>query len=90
MPTGKACRAKRPPVAPTCTRAPCRSNLLRAEERDEQRADLATHIDVTGVVETPWGVDGLYGHDPSGSLVKFGQVTERFTSAEIVQEAPSD
>ena len=45
---------------------------------------------VGGVVKTPWGMDELYIHDPSGSLVKFGQVTDRFTPADTVQEAPSD
>ena len=33
---------------------------------------------------------GLYVYDPSGSLVKFGQVTDRFIHADAVQEAPSD
>ena len=27
--------------------------------------------------------------NPNGSLVKFGQMTERFTPAETVQQAPS-
>ena len=44
---------------------------------------------VPGVVKTPRGMDELYVHDPHGSLVKFGQVTERFTPAETVREAPS-
>ena len=35
-------------------------------------------------------MDELYVYDPSGSLVKFGQVTDRFIQADAVQEAPSD
>lgn len=31
----------------------------------------------------------LYVYDPSGSLVKFGQVTDRLIQTDAVQEAPS-
>ena len=54
------------------------------------RADFAKRIDVGEVVETPWGMDELYVWDPSGSLVKFGQVTDRLIRADAVQEAPPD
>ena len=52
------------------------------------QADLAKRTKVGGVVKTPWGMDELYVYDPSGNLVKFGQVTDRFTPADTVQEAP--
>ncbi len=42
------------------------------------------------IVETPWGMDELYVRDPSGNLVKFGQVTDKFIPANTVQEAPSE
>ena len=42
------------------------------------------------IVETPWGMDELYVRDPSGNLVKFGQVTDRLMLANTVQEAPSE
>ena len=35
-------------------------------------------------------LDELYVIDPSGSLVKFGQPTDRLIQADVVQEAPSD
>jgi hypothetical protein len=41
------------------------------------------------VVETPWGMDELYVYDPSGSLVKFGQRTDRLIQADTMQEVPS-
>ena len=53
-------------------------------------ADFAKHFDVGEIVEAPWGMDELYVFDPSGSLVKFGQPTDRFIPADAVQEAPSD
>ena len=53
-------------------------------------ADLARRTDVGEVVETSWGMDELYVWDPSGSLMKFGQVTERMIRADAVQEAPLD
>ena len=53
-------------------------------------ADFAKRFDVGEIVETPLGMDELYVFDPSGSLVKFGQVTDRFIQADAVQEAPSD
>ena len=34
--------------------------------------------------------DELHVFDPSGSLVKFGQLTDRFIQADDVQEAPSE
>ena len=58
------------------------SCYVRVNDIRALRADLALRIDVGEVVETPWGMDGLYVHDPGGSLVKFGQARER------VQEAP--
>ena len=63
------------------------SCYVRVNDIRALRADLARRVEVPGVVETPWGMDELHVHDPSGSLVKFGQVTERFTPAETVQEA---
>ena len=51
-------------------------------------ADFAKRFDVGEIVETPWGMDELYVIDPSGSLVKFGQLTDRFIQADAVQEAP--
>ena len=45
------------------------------------RADFARRIDVGEAVETPWGMDELYVHDPGGGLVKFGQVGERVPEA---------
>ena len=53
-------------------------------------ADFAKRFDVGEIVETPWGMDELYVFDPSGSLVKFGQPTDRFIPADAVQETPSD
>ena len=35
-------------------------------------------------------MDELYVWDPSGSLVKFGQVTERMIRADTIQEAPPE
>ena len=63
---------------------------MRVHDIRALRADFAKHIDVGGVVETPWGMDELYVWDPSGNLVKFGQVTDRLIRANAVQEAPSD
>ena len=60
-------------------------------------ADFAKRFDVGEIVETPRGLDELYVFDPSGSLVdpsgslvKFGQPTDRFIPADAMQEAPSD
>ena len=53
-------------------------------------ADIAKRFDVGEIVETPWGMDELYVFDPSGSLVKFGQPTDRFIPADAAQETPSD
>ena len=66
------------------------SCYVRVNDIHALRADLARRIDVGEVVETSWGMDELYVWDPSGSLVKFGQVTERMIRADAVQEAPSD
>ena len=66
------------------------SCYIRMNDIHALRANFAKRIDVGRVVETPWGMDGLYVWDPSGSLVKFGQVTDRFIPADAVQEAPSD
>ena len=65
------------------------SCYVRVHDIHALRADLARHIDVGEVVETSWGMDELYVRDPSGSLVKFGQVTERMIRADTVQKAPS-
>ena len=66
------------------------SCYVRVNDIRALHADFAKRIDVGKVVETPWGMDELYVWDPSGSLVKFGQVTERFVPADAVQETPSD
>ena len=66
------------------------SCYLRVNDIHALHADFARRIDVGEVVESPWGMDELYVYDPSGSLVKFGQVTDRFVLAEAVQEALSD
>ena len=65
------------------------SCYVRVNDIDALRADFSKRIKVAGVVQTPWGMDELYVYDPSGSLVKFGQVTDRSIPAETVQEAPS-
>ena len=66
------------------------SCYVRVNDIHALRADFAKRIDVGGVVETPWGMDELYVWDPSGSLVKFGQVTDRLIRADAVEEAPSE
>ena len=66
------------------------SCYVRVNDIHALHADFAGRIGVGGVVETPWGMDELYVWDPSGSLVKFGQVTERLVKPDVVQEAPSD
>ena len=66
------------------------SCYVRVNDIHALRADLARRTDVGEVVETSWGIDELYVWDPSGSLMKFGQVTERMIRADAVQEAPSD
>ena len=66
------------------------SCYVRVNDIRALRADFAKRIDVGEVVETPWGMDELYVWDPSGSLVKFGQVTDRLIRADAVQEAPPD
>ena len=66
------------------------SCYVRVNDIHALHADFVKRIDVGEVVETPWGMDELYVYDPSGSLVKFGQVTDRFIQANAVQEAPSD
>ena len=49
------------------------SCYVRVNDIRALRADLPGRIDVGEVVETPWGMDELYVHDPGGSMVKFGQ-----------------
>ena len=66
------------------------SCYVRVNDIHALRADLARCMDVGEVVETSWGMDELYVWDPTGSLVKFGQVTERMIGADTVQEAPPD
>ena len=66
------------------------SCYVRVNDIRALHADFARRINVGRVVETPWGMDELYVWDPSGSLVKFGQATNRLVQADTVQEAPSD
>ena len=66
------------------------SCYVRVNDIHALRADFGKRFDVGKVVETPWGMDELYVIDPSGSLVKFGQVTDRFIQADAVQEESSD
>ncbi len=66
------------------------SCYVRVNDIHALHADIAGRIDVGGVVETPWGMDELHVWDPSGGLVKFGQVTERLVKPDVVLEAPSD
>lgn len=66
------------------------SCYIRVNNIHALRSDLARRIDVGEVVETPWGMDELHVWDPSGNLVKFGQVTDRFMLANGVQEVPSE
>ena len=51
------------------------SCYVRVNDIHALHADIAERVDVGDVVETPWGMDELYVWDPSGNLVKFGQVT---------------
>ena len=66
------------------------SCYVRVNDIHALRADFAERIDVGAVVETPWGMDELHVRDPSGCLVKFGQVTDRLIRAYVVQAAPSE
>ena len=66
------------------------SCYVRVNDIRALRADLARRTDMGEVVQTSWGMDELYVWDPTGSLVKFGQVTDRLIRAEAVQEAPSN
>ena len=66
------------------------SCYVRVNDIHALHADLARRADVGEIVETSRGMDELYVWDPTGSLVKFGQVTERMIRADAVQEAPSD
>ena len=66
------------------------SCYVRVNDIHALRSDLAGRIDVGEVVETPWGMDELHVWDPSGNLVKFGQVRDRPMLANGVQEAPSE
>ncbi|MDE0059083.1 MAG: VOC family protein [Defluviicoccus sp.] len=54
---------------------------VRVRDIHALRADLAGRVDVAEIVETPWGMDELYIHDPGGSLVRFGQARERMREA---------
>ena len=65
------------------------SCYVRVNDLHALRADFAKRIEVSEVVKTPWGMDELYVYDPSGSLVKFGEVTDRLVHADTVQEARS-
>ena len=65
------------------------SCYIRVNDIHALRAEFATRLDVGEVVETPWGMDELYVYDPSGSLVKFGQATDRLNQSNAVPEAPS-
>ena len=49
----------------------------------------AKRVRVPGVVNKARGMDERYVRDPSGSLMKFGQVTETLIPADTVQAAPS-
>ena len=60
------------------------SCYVRVNDIHAVRADFAERIDVGAVVETPWGMDELHVRDPSGGLVKFGQVTDRLIRADAV------
>lgn len=66
------------------------SCYVRVNDIHALHADLAKRFPVGAVVGTPWGMDELYVYDPSGSLVKFGQMTDRVVKATAVKEAPSD
>ena len=66
------------------------SCYVRVNDIHALQEDFAKRTKVGGVVKTPWGMDELYVWDASGSLVKFGQVTDRVIPADAVQEAPSD
>ena len=66
------------------------SCYIRVNDFHALYADLTKRFDVGEIVETPWGMDELYVFDPSGNLVKFGQVTDRFIQADTMQEVPSD
>ena len=63
---------------------------VRVNDIHALRAEFAESVDVGEVVETPWGMDELYVYDPGGSLVKFGQATDRLTQANAVQKTPTD
>ena len=58
------------------------SCYVRVHDIHALRDDLAKRIDVGDVVATPWGMEELYVYDPSGSLVKFGQATNRLVRAD--------
>ena len=53
------------------------SCYVRVNDIHALYADFAKRFDVGEVVEMPWGIDELYVIDPSGSLMKFGQPTDR-------------
>lgn len=66
------------------------SCYVRVNDIHALEADFAGRTKVRGAVKTPWGINEFHVRDPSGSLVKFGQVTEGFTPADTVQEAPAN
>lgn len=66
------------------------SCYVRVNDIHALEAEFGKRTKVRGIVKTPWGMDELHVWDPSGCLVKFGQVTERFTPADTVHEAPAN
>ena len=77
------------PNPPTVTAPVADSTPICNRPLHALHADFAKRINVGEVVETPWGMDELYVYDPSGSLVKFGQRTDRLIQADTMQEVPS-
>ncbi len=66
------------------------SCYVRVNDVHALRSDFGRRIDVGEVVHTPWGMDEFHVWDPSGNLVKFGQVSDRFMSANAAQEGLSE
>ena len=64
------------------------SCYVRVNDIHALHADFVKRMAVRGVVESPWGMDELYVYDSVCTLLKFGQVTDRFIQADAVQEAP--
>ena len=69
------------PKAATCNawRVPENPWRVRLPERN-----WAKRVKVPGVVTKAWDMDDLYVRDPSGSLMKRGQVTETLIPADTV------